>query len=120
MLNTVANFSAFGIIEPVNCTDQISGDAADSFKAEAFFAFKFASSAARAMIPDNAVVSANRIPVDRVVDGTISDTLLAHEADDFFEGFQIGSCIPVHFHIGNMTGICQRMIRRFETDFVID
>ena len=36
VLDAVVHFGALGIVEAVDCTDQVAGDAADAFETDAF------------------------------------------------------------------------------------
>ena len=80
--------------------------------------FSFPSAAAGTHFIDDAGISANRIPVHRMVHGTVPDAALLHAPDDCFERFRILRRIPVQLHIADMPGIGQRMKRRFNPDFL--
>ena len=36
VLDAVVHFGALGIVEAIDCTDQVAGDAADAFETDAF------------------------------------------------------------------------------------
>ena len=65
MLDPVSDFCPFGVIEAVECSDQIPGDTANSFKRKVCF---LRSSALRAARVDDAVIAAYRIAVHRMID----------------------------------------------------
>ena len=94
VLDAVSDFSAFCIVEAVYRSYQISGYAANPLEPETLGALKLASAAAWTMVTDDAVVAADGIPVDRMVNGTVSDALFAHETDDLLKGLQLDAVSP--------------------------
>ena len=78
----------------------------------------FTAAAGRAGVADDAVVAADRIAVDRVVDRAVADAAFGHEPDDFFEGLKVLRGVAVHLDIGDVAGIGQRVVGRFDADLV--
>ena len=78
--------------------------------------FSFPPSAARAHIIDDAGITADRIPVYRMVYGAVSHAVFLHTADHRFESLRVLRRISVQFHITDMARIGQRMIRTFDPD----
>ena len=58
-------------------------------------------------------VAAAWITVYRMVDAAVTDSRILHTANDGFKCFQIICRISVHFHIGDMSSVCEFMIRSF-------
>ena len=67
----------------------------------------------RAGIADDAVEAANGVAIHRMIDRTIADAGFLHQAHDLFKRLQILRRIAVQLHIGNVSGVRQRMIGRF-------
>ena len=107
MFYSVPYFRTFCVIETIQCTYQITGDTADSL--EAYFAFIFFSAAFGASITDDAVVAADGVAVNGMVDGAVTDALSLHVTDNLFESIQVCGRITIQFHISDMTCICQRL-----------
>jgi len=120
VLNTIAHFCLLSIIEAINCSDEITRYAANSFKPKPFLPFKFFATATWAMIADDSVISTHRVTIYRVINGSVSDSLFTHESDDFLEGLKVGCRISVHLNIGDMSCICKCMVWCFRADFVKD
>ena len=76
------------------------------------------SAALRAAIPDNAVVAADRVAVNRVVDRAVADARVVHRAHNRFKRIQILGRVAVHLDVGDVTRVRQRVIRRFQPDLV--
>ena len=62
-------------------------------------------------------IAADRIPIHRMIDGTVSDTALLHAADNLLKGLQIFHRISVQLHIADMPAVGQSMIRGLTPDF---
>ena len=114
MLHPVVDLGLLGVVEAVEGADEISGDAANPLEADAFLSFM--SAAFGANVVDDAIVAAERVAIDRVVDGSVSDALLFHMADDLFEGIRVLGDIAIDFDIGDVSTGRQGMIRRFDVD----
>ena len=114
VLDAVVYLGLLGVVEAVERSDKVAGDAADPFESDAFLAFM--PSALGADIVDDAVVSAAGIAVDRMVDGTIADATFLHVADDLLEGIGVLGDIAIDFDIGDVSACRQRMIGRFDID----
>ena len=63
----------------------------------------FGTAATRAAVTDDTHESANRVAVDRVVDGTVADTGLRHVMHDLFEGIQVLRRVAVKFDIADVS-----------------
>ena len=74
MLDAVLFFGALCVVEAVEGTDKVAGDAADALKAE--LAVMLFAAALGASLADDAAVSADGVAVDRVVDGAVADARL--------------------------------------------
>ena len=109
MFDAMVDFVAFGIVEAVKRSHQITGDAADPFE----FDVAFFAATVRTNVVDNPVVSANRIPINRMVDRTVTDTSVFHGPNDLFKSIDVFRNVAVNFDIGNVSGIRQSMIRGF-------
>ena len=71
-----------------------------------------------AFVFDNARVAADRVTVNRMVDGEITHIGVVHSADYVLECFDVFGRIAIHFDIGDMTSIFKRMVRRLNADFI--
>ena len=107
--------STFGFVEAVEGTYQITGDSSDPFE----FDVALGTSALRTGIADDAVIAADRVSVDRMVDGTITDSGIVHAADDLFKGFQVLGRIAVHLDVRDVAGVGKCVIRSLDLDLVI-
>lgn len=87
MFQTILEFSFFGVVEAVYATDKIACDTPNSLKGRA--AIGLFASALRANILDDAVVAANGVMVNRMINGTVSDASVFHMQNEFFERLQI-------------------------------
>jgi len=115
MFNSVLNFGTFCVIEVIKSSDEIAGDAADSFKT---LAVLFFSSAFGAFVADYSGESAFRVTVNRVVDGAVADSGFLHAADYLLESVKVLLGVAVKFDIGYMTRIGKSMVRRFSLNFI--
>ena len=64
MLDAITLFSALGVVEAVKRTYQIAGNPTDAIETDIILV----TAAVRASVPDDAVIAADWIPVDRMVD----------------------------------------------------
>ena len=103
MLDPVTDFRAFGIVETIQSAYQITGDTANSLERKICI---FGTSAFGTRVVDDAIVAARRVPVHRVVDGTVTYAAFLHAANDGFEGGEILGWVAVQFDIGDVSGIC--------------
>ena len=97
-------------------TNSLYCDSMDSFKS--LISPILGSVASRTFIVDDSSITADRIPVHWMVDGTVSNAVLLHAADDTFKRIQIFSQISIQFHVGDMSCIGQRMIWSFDLDLI--
>ena len=74
VLDTIVFFGALCVVEAVESTDQITGDAADALETDVILM----ATAIRAGVADYAVVTAHRIAVDGVVDRSVTDSGFLH------------------------------------------
>ena len=114
VLHAVALLRALAVVEAVKRADQIARDAADALKVHLFLL----SAALRAAIPDNAVVAADRVAVNRVVDRAVADARVVHRAHNRFKRVEILRRIAVHLDVRDVARVRQRVIRRFQPDLV--
>ena len=82
--------------------------------------FAVATTAARARITDDADVTTNRVTIDRVVDATVTDVVVVHATDHSFKSFHVHGGVTVQFHVADMTGVTEGVVRSFQTDLVND
>ena len=75
------------------------------------------TAALRALIVDDAVITADGIAINGVVDRTVANAAFLHVANDSLKRFQILAGVAVHLHVANVAGVRQRMIRRLKLDF---
>ena len=73
---SVVLFSALCVIEVIKCSNEISGNSADTLELD----ISFFSATRRACITDNSCISANRVVVYRMVDRAVPDTVIVHQA----------------------------------------
>ena len=78
----------------------------------------FGTAAPRAAVTDDAHESAHWVAVDRVVDGSITDTGLRHVMHDLFEGIQVLRRVAVKFDIADVTSVGKRMVRGFQRNLL--
>ena len=116
MLYPVFLFRRLGVVPVIHGTDQIAGDAADSFKAD--IAFTLLTVALRTLIVDNAGIPAAWVAVDRMINRAVADSAFFHAANDFLEGIQIFERISVELDIGDMAAVGELMIRCFQSDLL--
>ena len=67
----------------------------------------------QADIPNHADISANRVAVDRMVDGAVADACIVHTTDNRLERIHVVGGIAVQFNIADVTGVGQCVVRRF-------
>ena len=115
MFDSFSFLSTFGFIEAVEGTYQVTGDSSDPFE----FNVAFSASALRTCVADDTVVSADRVSVDGMVDGTVTDSGIVHAADNLFKGFQVLGRITVHLDIRDVSGVGKCVIRCLDLDLVI-
>ena len=65
MLDAIFYFRFFGVVEAIQGADQITGDAADPFEGN----ITFPTAAVGTLVTDDAGITADRIAIDRVIDG---------------------------------------------------
>ena len=114
MLHAVALLGGLGIVPAVHGAHQIAGDAADALKTDA--AIVLVAAAAGALVVDDAGVAADGIAVNGVVDAAVADACIVHAADDALKGVKVLHRVAVQLHIGDVTGVGQRVIGRLQLD----
>ncbi len=108
---------ALCIIPALERTYEVAGNAAEAFKA--IFAIMFVASTARASITfDNAGVATDRVAIDWVVDGAITDARFLLVADDSYESIDNLRRIAIHFYISDVASITEFVVRSFFVDFL--
>ena len=110
MLDTLGFLSAFAIVKAVKRAHEIACDTADALKGDAFFG----TPALGASVADDAVKTAHRVAVDRMVDRTITHAAFLHVADDGLEGFDVFRRVAVEFDIADVPGIGERVVGRLK------
>ena len=75
--------------------------------------FAFFTPTARANIFNNTDVTANRVAVEGVVYGAVTNALLLHKADNRFNGFRVFTGVAVKFHIGDVACVGKGVVRGF-------
>ena len=82
---------------------------------------RFALTAATAgtYFVDNAGITADGIPVNGVVHGTVTHAGFLHAADNRFKGFQIFAGIAVKLHIADMTGVGEGVEGTLNVDLLV-
>ena len=103
VLHAVPFFGPLGVVEAVQRAHQIAGDAADALKGMPVFV----TAALGTAVADDAVVAADGVAVNGMVDGAVADALRLHAADDLFKGIQICAGVAVEFEIGDLSCICK-------------
>jgi len=78
------------------------------------------TTAAGTDISDDAHIAADRIAVNRVIDGAVADTEVVHAADNGLKGLHIPGSVTVQLHIGDVTCIAQGMVGGFQPDLVVN
>ena len=81
-------------------------------------AFAVMAPATGADIADDASITADRVAVHRVVDGTVAYAHFLHGLDDVFEGLEVVERVTVHFHIADVAAVGERVIGRFKAQLV--
>jgi len=114
MLYAIMLLGALCIVETVQRTDQITGDAADSIEGT----FILGASAAGTLILDDAGEAADGIAVNGMVNGAVTDAALLHVTDNLFKGFEIVHGIAVHFNVGDVAGIGKGMVGSLDLDLL--
>ena len=107
VLDAVVLLRAFGVVEMFQRADQIAGDAADALHR---LLGSFVAVATGTFVPDDAGVAADRVAVDRVVDGAVADARLLHTADQLHEGFGVLAGVAVQLDIGDVPAVGQRVV----------
>ena len=74
VLDAVVLLCALAVVEAVERADEIARDAADALEMHLFFL----TAALRAAVADDAVVAADRVAVDRMVDRAVADAGFLH------------------------------------------
>ena len=77
----------------------------------------FTTTTAWADIINDAGIAADRVTVNRMVDGTIADTTFLHVTDNRFKGIQILCRVTIQLYIADMTAIGQLMIWCLKLNF---
>ena len=116
MLYSVMFFGALGVVPLIHRAYEVAGDTSDPF--ESYVSVCLGSSALRTHIIDYAGISAARVTVYRMVYRTVADTVLLHASDDLLESVQVLHRVSVEFDIGDVSAVCQSVIRSFEPDLL--
>lgn len=77
-----------------------------------------AAVAVRALVLDDAGVAADRVAVDRMVDGKVSHIRVVHGADDGLERLDVLRRVAVHLDVGDVARVLEGVIRRLDADFI--
>ena len=101
VLHTVPFLGPFGVVEPVQCSDQVSGYPPYALEAK-FSIFLFAV-AFRTFFSNYSVVSAHGVAVYRVVYGTVPDSGLFHGPDDLLKCLKVTGRISVELAHSKIT-----------------
>ena len=112
MLDALAFLGALGVVEAIQRAHQIAGDAAYALE----FVIVLGAAALRTGVADDAVVAAHRVAVDRMVDRAVAYAALLHVAHNALKGLEVGRRVAVHLDIGDVAGVGQLVIGRFQTD----
>ena len=117
VLDAVVLLGALGVVETVERAHQIAGDAADALKG------RRRPLPARpqlgAGVADDAVVAADRVAVDRVVDGAVADARVPSCTRTIFsKASRFLRRVAVQLHIGDVAGVGQRVVGRLELDLL--
>ena len=75
--------------------------------------------AVRALVLDESRVAADRIAVNRVVDGEIAHICVVHGSDDLFESLDVLRRVTVHLDVGDVPRVLERMVRSLDADLVV-
>ena len=115
VLDAVVLLRAFGVVEMFQRADQIAGDAADALHR---LLGGFMAVATGTLVPDDAGVAADRVAVDRVVDGAVADACLFHTANQLHEGFGVLAGVAVQLDIGDVPAVGQRVVGSFQANLL--
>ena len=107
-------FGFLAVIPTVESTNEIAGNAAETFKRNVAF---FTSAAWTDRTGDDTGESADGVTVDRVVYGAVADAAIMHFANDCFESFDVLGRVTVEFDIGNVASVTKFVIWSFDFDF---
>ena len=113
---TVAFFRTFCVVPAIGCTNQITGDTADTLKF--WFMLTLTASAFRTNVADDAGIATDTVAVNRMVDRAVANTAFLHAANDLLEGFQIVTWVAVQLDVSDMTAVGQLMIWSLQFDFL--
>ena len=114
MLYSVVLFCTLCVIEVIKCSNEVACDSADTLELDVTL-----FSAARGTgVSDNAGIAANGVMVNGVVDRAVADAVVVHQAYDFLECVDIFSRITVNLNVGDMTAVCEVMVRTFDSDLI--
>lgn len=108
MFYSVAFLRAFCIVKMLERTDQIAGDAADTFN---WLIFRFFAVAVRALVSNDAGIAADWVAVDRMIDRAVTDAGFFHAADELLKSIHVLERVAVQFHIGDVSAIGESMVR---------
>ena len=97
MLDSVFFFAGLSIVPVVHSAYQVAGNSSDSF--EIFVAVPLSSSTGRALVVDDSRITAYRISVNRMIDGTVTYAAFLHAPYDFLKGVQVFQRIAVKLYI---------------------
>ena len=97
MLYAFFFLTAFCIVPLIHRSNEISGDSANSLKLR--LAVVFLASAVGTFIIYDSGITAARVPIHRMVDGTIADTAFLHAANHTFIGIQVFLGVSVKFNV---------------------
>ena len=75
--------------------------------------FSLSSAALRALVPDDACVSANRVTVNRMVDRAVAYADFLHVPYDLFKGGEVVERVTVKLDVADVTCIGKCMLRSF-------
>ena len=116
MLHPVTFLGAFGIIETLNRADQIARYSPYAFKRNTV---RLVSSALWAFVVDYPSISACRISIKRMIYSAVPDAAFAHIFYNTLKSIEIILKVAIKFDVGDVSSICQLVIRGFESDFII-
>ena len=116
MLYTVVLFGALGVIETIEGSHQVTGDAADAL--EGHVVLRFGAPALGAYVLDDAVVAAHGIAVDRVVHRAVAHAAILHMADNGLERLKVVAGVAIKLHVADVAAVRKRVIRSLDSYLV--
>ena len=72
----------------------------------------------RTFVGDDAGVAANRVAVDGMINAEIAHIGVVHCSDQCLERGKIFRRVAIHFYVGDMPRVAQRVIRSLNANFV--